>query len=240
MTPWLVAFSQLLSLLSGGGCGWFPVEGRGAPESPPTSNPATTMLHLWNSIRNGWGAPESKTTGLKGMRLSACESSNHQPHTPSFATVRNPHRITPYRRWRASPTRSRSSSATPGSGCGCSRRRTPTPRAWPSGTTGPWTRIRLCSSRTPTRATSSTSSAEICNKQTSSPRVCISLSCAHASCSHSQQNTTQHTHNRSVGANVDLAVPRNFWTRLASKYGTKFYWQNQGEAAAILQARVID
>ncbi len=36
-----------------------------------------------------------------------------------------------------------------------------------------------------------------------------------------------------VGANVDFAVPPNFWTRLAGKYGTKFYWQNNGEEAAI-------
>lgn len=43
--------------------------------------------------------------------------------------------------------------------------------------------------------------------------------------------------NFNVGANVDLLVPRNFWTRLAGKYGTKFFWQNNGEAAAILQAR---
>lgn len=39
--------------------------------------------------------------------------------------------------------------------------------------------------------------------------------------------------NLNVGANVDFAVPRNFWTRLANKYGTKFYWQNAGEEAAI-------
>eukprot|EP00899_Mesostigma_viride_P006517 jgi/Mesvir1/15867/Mv03413-RA.1 len=39
--------------------------------------------------------------------------------------------------------------------------------------------------------------------------------------------------NFNVGANVDLAVPRNFWTRLAGKFGNKFYWQEQGEDTAI-------
>ena len=32
---------------------------------------------------------------------------------------------------------------------------------------------------------------------------------------------------------MDVLVPRNFWTRVQSKYGTKFYWQNNGEEAAI-------
>ena len=39
--------------------------------------------------------------------------------------------------------------------------------------------------------------------------------------------------NFNVGANVDFQVPRNFWTRLAGKYGSKFYWQEKGEEAAI-------
>lgn len=43
--------------------------------------------------------------------------------------------------------------------------------------------------------------------------------------------------NFNVGESVDFAVPRNFWTRVAGKYGTKFYWKNNGEASAILQAR---
>jgi len=42
--------------------------------------------------------------------------------------------------------------------------------------------------------------------------------------------------NFNVGENVDLAVPRNFWTRLASKFGNKFFWQEQGEASAMLNA----
>ena len=42
--------------------------------------------------------------------------------------------------------------------------------------------------------------------------------------------------NFSVGANVDLEVPPSFWTRLASKYGTKFYWQENGEEASISNA----
>ena len=42
--------------------------------------------------------------------------------------------------------------------------------------------------------------------------------------------------NFNVGAAVDLRVPRSFWTRLASRYGTKFYWRDAGEAAAIVNA----
>ena len=42
--------------------------------------------------------------------------------------------------------------------------------------------------------------------------------------------------NFNVGDNVDFRVPRNFWSRLAGKYGTKFYWQDNGEEAAILSA----
>ncbi len=39
--------------------------------------------------------------------------------------------------------------------------------------------------------------------------------------------------NFNVGANVDFQVPRNFWSRLAGKYGAKSYWQNAGEEAAV-------
>jgi hypothetical protein len=42
--------------------------------------------------------------------------------------------------------------------------------------------------------------------------------------------------NFSVGANVDLEVPPSFWTRLSGKYGTKFYWQENGEEASISNA----
>uniref|UniRef100_A0A061R048 Thylakoid lumenal kDa protein chloroplastic-like n=1 Tax=Tetraselmis sp. GSL018 TaxID=582737 RepID=A0A061R048_9CHLO len=42
--------------------------------------------------------------------------------------------------------------------------------------------------------------------------------------------------NFNVGSNVDLMVPRNFWTRLSSKFGNKFFWQEQGEASAVLNA----
>jgi hypothetical protein len=42
--------------------------------------------------------------------------------------------------------------------------------------------------------------------------------------------------NFSVGANVDLDVPPSFWTRLANKYGTKFYWSDKGEEASISAA----
>lgn len=39
--------------------------------------------------------------------------------------------------------------------------------------------------------------------------------------------------NFNVGANVDLSVPRTFWTRLAGRYGTKKYWQDNTVEAAI-------
>ena len=42
--------------------------------------------------------------------------------------------------------------------------------------------------------------------------------------------------NFAVGSNVDLQVPPSFWTRLASKYGNKFYWQENGESASIANA----
>ena len=35
---------------------------------------------------------------------------------------------------------------------------------------------------------------------------------------------------------MDLDVPPNFWTRLAGKYGTKSYWQDNGEEASIANA----
>ena len=33
-----------------------------------------------------------------------------------------------------------------------------------------------------------------------------------------------------------LLLVQSFWTRLSGKYGNKFYWQEKGEAAAILDA----
>jgi|UniRef100_A0A7S1EP41 hypothetical protein len=42
--------------------------------------------------------------------------------------------------------------------------------------------------------------------------------------------------NFSVGGNLDLEVPPSFWTRLANKYGTKFYWSDKGEEASISAA----
>lgn len=42
--------------------------------------------------------------------------------------------------------------------------------------------------------------------------------------------------NFNVGENVDLSVPRSFWSRLSGKYGTKFYWQEKGEDVAIVNA----
>lgn len=30
-----------------------------------------------------------------------------------------------------------------------------------------------------------------------------------------------------VGATVDLEVPRNFWSRVAGKYGNMFYWKEK-------------
>lgn len=31
--------------------------------------------------------------------------------------------------------------------------------------------------------------------------------------------------NFNVGQNIDLEVPRNFWSKVSGKYGNKFYWQ---------------
>ena len=42
--------------------------------------------------------------------------------------------------------------------------------------------------------------------------------------------------NFNVGSNIDLLVPSNFWSRLAGKYGSKFYWQEKGEGATIVNA----
>lgn len=42
--------------------------------------------------------------------------------------------------------------------------------------------------------------------------------------------------NFNIGQGVDLEVPRSFWSRLAGKYGNKFYWQEKGEAASIMNA----
>ncbi|KAK1308880.1 hypothetical protein QJS10_CPA09g01803 [Acorus calamus] len=36
-----------------------------------------------------------------------------------------------------------------------------------------------------------------------------------------------------VGSTVDLDVPRNFWSRVAGKYGNMFYWKEKGEDASI-------
>lgn len=42
--------------------------------------------------------------------------------------------------------------------------------------------------------------------------------------------------NFNVGDNVDFRVPRSFWSKLAGKYGTKFYWQDNGEDVSIVNA----
>ncbi|MQM08616.1 hypothetical protein Taro_041476 [Colocasia esculenta] len=39
-----------------------------------------------------------------------------------------------------------------------------------------------------------------------------------------------------VGATVDLEVPRNFWSRVAGKYGNVFYWREKGEDRSIEDA----
>ncbi|CAA7390820.1 unnamed protein product [Spirodela intermedia] len=39
-----------------------------------------------------------------------------------------------------------------------------------------------------------------------------------------------------VGATVDLEVPRNFWSRVAGKYGNMFYWKEKGEDRSIEDA----
>jgi hypothetical protein len=42
--------------------------------------------------------------------------------------------------------------------------------------------------------------------------------------------------NFNVGQGLDLEVPRSFWSRLSGKYGNKFYWTENGENAAIIDA----
>eukprot|EP00890_Picochlorum_soloecismus_P006015 jgi/Picsp_1/6414/NSC_03762-R1_thylakoid lumen kda protein len=42
--------------------------------------------------------------------------------------------------------------------------------------------------------------------------------------------------NFNVGENIDFRVPRTFWSRLAGKYGNKFYWRDAGEDVAIVNA----
>ena len=42
--------------------------------------------------------------------------------------------------------------------------------------------------------------------------------------------------NFNVGEGVDLKVPRTFWTRLANKFGTRRYWSEKGQEAAIVNA----
>ena len=42
--------------------------------------------------------------------------------------------------------------------------------------------------------------------------------------------------NFNVGENIDLQVPRSFWSRLAGRFGTKFYWRENGEDVAIVNA----
>ncbi|KAL9235907.1 hypothetical protein vseg_010633 [Gypsophila vaccaria] len=39
--------------------------------------------------------------------------------------------------------------------------------------------------------------------------------------------------NFNVGAQVDLDIPRSFWSRLAGKYGNIFYWKEKGEDASV-------
>lgn len=42
--------------------------------------------------------------------------------------------------------------------------------------------------------------------------------------------------NFNVGENVDFKVPRSFWSRLAGRFGTKFYWQERGQDVSIVNA----
>lgn len=42
--------------------------------------------------------------------------------------------------------------------------------------------------------------------------------------------------NFNVGANADLAAPRNFWQKVSNKFGNKFYWQENGIDESILRA----
>ena len=42
--------------------------------------------------------------------------------------------------------------------------------------------------------------------------------------------------NFNVGSDVDFLVPRNFWSKVAGKYGNKFYWSDQGPDRAIINS----
>ncbi|UPQ99485.1 thylakoid lumenal 15.0 kDa protein [Chloropicon primus] len=42
--------------------------------------------------------------------------------------------------------------------------------------------------------------------------------------------------NFNVGEDVDIQVPRNFWSKVAGKFGNKFYWQDQGADRAIINS----
>eukprot|EP00889_Picochlorum_renovo_P002110 jgi/Picre1/29140/NNA_004533.t1 len=42
--------------------------------------------------------------------------------------------------------------------------------------------------------------------------------------------------NFNVGTNVDFRVPRSFWSKLSGRFGNKFYWTDNGEDVAIVNA----
>jgi hypothetical protein len=42
--------------------------------------------------------------------------------------------------------------------------------------------------------------------------------------------------NFNVGAEVDLAVPKSFWSRLSGKYGNKFFWQEKVSRSLLILA----
>ena len=42
--------------------------------------------------------------------------------------------------------------------------------------------------------------------------------------------------NFNVGEDIDFQIPRNFWSKVAGKFGNKFYWSDQGPDRAIINS----
>ena len=42
--------------------------------------------------------------------------------------------------------------------------------------------------------------------------------------------------NFNVGDDIDFQVPRSFWSKVAGKFGNKFYWRDEGPDRAIINS----